>query len=218
MWGAPPSATGSAPGSIAIEDLLFFLQNNGQRIPVELLNEGSNGPFFKSFQNCWEFWQDTEHGKKCQDCIVYRRELRECFAVRNNELQGASGCCNCRYYQETYLRRLQFVHQINLPAAVFRGLHLWGGNSLCADICGVQQSELVGMGIEKIIQTESLPKVINAIRKLTLGEPEVKEACRITVETDGKIRTQLRLSVYPLREPATAFLVLGVPLATVKRN
>ena len=72
--------------TIAVEDLLFFLQNNGQRIPPELLTEKSSGPFFKSFQHCWQYWSGTEHGSHCEDCLVFRKELRECFAVKNNEL------------------------------------------------------------------------------------------------------------------------------------
>jgi excisionase family DNA binding protein len=198
--------------TISIEDLLFFLQNSGQRIPPELLDQHCNKPFFKSFQNCWQYWQDTEHGTSCSSCIVFKKQLQECFTFRSSEVQGCSDCCNCRYYQETYLRRIQFVHQINLPAAVFKDLYLWGGNSHCAEICGVRQNDLVGMGIEKIIHAKSLPKVIKAIRKLALGEPAVKEACSITIKRGVEWHHNLRLSVYPLREPATVFLVLGVPL------
>lgn len=200
--------------TLAIADLLYFLQNTGQGIPPELRSDNSNGPFFKSFQNCWQFWKGTAHGARCGGCIAFKNQIPECFTVRNEYLRGCSDCCDCRYYHETYLRRIQFVHQINLPAAVFKDLYLWGGNALSAEICGVQQHELVGMGIEKIIDTESLPKVINTIRKLALGETEVKEACRITIKTNSQSAASLRLSVYPLREPATAFFALGVPLHT----
>jgi len=89
---------------------------------------------------------------------------------------------------------------------------LWGGNSSCADICSVSQKELIGMGIEKIVHTESLPKVIQTIRKLTLGEPEVKQDCVISIKNDWKNLIKVRLSVYLLSEPVNAFLVLGVPL------
>ena len=199
---------------IAIEDLLFFLQNSGQQIPSELLGLKHHGPFFKSYQHCWQYWKDDGDETRCSGCIAFKNELQECFTVRNHDPAVTTKCCDCRYYQETYLRRIQFVHQINLPAAVFKDLHLWGGNSLCAELCGVQQGELVGMGIEKIIETESLPKVINGIRKLALGTPEIKVACRITVKNGTGSHTNLRISVYPLRQPAAAFLVLGVPLET----
>jgi len=104
------------------------------------------------------------------------------------------------------------VHQIELPAVVFKDLYLWGGNSSCAEICGVSQKELVGMGIEKIVHAHSLPKVIATIRKLALGEPEVKEDCIISINHDWENTRKIRVSVYLLREPANAFLALGFPL------
>ena len=110
------------------------------------------------------------------------------------------------------MHRIQFVHQIELPAAVFKDLYLWGGNSSCAEICSVQQNELVGMGIERIVHADSLPKVIEAIRKLALGEPKVKEDCIISIKNDRASPREIRVSVYLLSEPANAFLVLGVPL------
>ena len=47
-----------------------------------------------------------------------------------------SDCLSCRYYMETYFPRIQFVHQFGMPAAVFKDLYLWGGNSQCAELCG----------------------------------------------------------------------------------
>ena len=198
--------------SIPIDDLLFFLKTNGQEIPSILCERNCGGPIFKSFQNCWQYWKGSEHGQKCQGCIAFKNQLQACFTVKESGLQGCSDCSTCRYYIDTYLHRIQFVHQIGLPAAVFKDLYLWGGNSLCADICSVQQKDLIGMGIEKIVHANSLPKVIESIRKLALGEPEIKKDCIITIRDDRNIPREIRLSVYPLREPGMAFLVLGVPL------
>jgi excisionase family DNA binding protein len=197
---------------VAVEDLLFFLKTSGQEIPLELLTGNCNRPIFKSFQNCWQYWNGTDHGRKCNDCIAFKNQLEACFTVKDSGLLGCTDCSTCRYYQETYLHRIQFVHQIDLPAAVFKDLYLWGGNSFCAEICGLHQKDLVGMGIDKIVHADSLPKVIESIRKLALGEPEVKEDCNISVKREGEIPRQIRVSVYPLREPIMAFLVLGVPL------
>ena len=69
------------------------------------------------------------------------------------------------------------------------------------------------MGIEKIVHADSLPKVIESIRKLALGEPEIKEDCIISIKNDRESPRKIRISVYLLREPANAFLVLGFPLA-----
>lgn len=197
---------------IPVDDLLFFLKSSGQQIPPGLQAQNCSGPIFKSFQNCWNYWSGSEHGQKCRGCIVFKNQLQTCFTIKDSGLLGCSGCSACPYYHETYLHRLQFVYQIDLPAAVFKDLYLWGGNSLCADICSVEQEDLVGMGIEKIVHADSLPKVIEAIRKLALGEPEIKEDCIIWIKNDGQSPKEIRVSVYPLREPAMAFLVLGIPM------
>ena len=70
------------------------------------------------------------------------------------------------------------------------------------------------MGIEKIVHPDSLPKVIETIRKLALGEPQVKEGCIISIKNDRESLREIRVSVYLLREPADAFLVLGFPLVS----
>ena len=204
--------------TIPIEDLLFFLKSSGQEIPPELLERNSSGPIFKSYQNCWQYWNGSDHGLKCHRCIAFRNQLQACFTVKDSGLLGCSDCSTCRYYLETFLHRIQFVHQIELPAAVFKDLYLWGGNSSCAELCGVQQKELIGMGIERIVHANSLPKVIEAIRKLALGEPEIKQDCIISIKNHGQNPREIRLSVYLLSEPANAFLVLGVPLISREKS
>jgi hypothetical protein len=125
---------------------------------------------------------------------------------------SCADCSACGYYKDIYLNRIQFVHQIDAPAAVFKDLYLWGGNSLCAELCGVQQKDLVGMGLEKIVFSDSLPRVIEAVRKLAIGKPAVKEDCTILINNRPFGSSAVRIAVYPLREPALAHLVLGVPL------
>jgi hypothetical protein len=198
--------------TIPVEDLLFFLNASGQEIPRPLLEENGSGPIFKSFQNCWQYWNGTDHGLRCPGCIAFKNQLQACFTVQDSRLLGCADCNTCRYYLETISRRIQFVHQIALPAAVFKDLYLWGGNSSCAEICSVEQAKLVGVGIDKIVHAHSLPKVIEAIRKLAVGEPEVAQDCVISINNDSGSPRKVRVSVYPLHEPANAFLVLGFPL------
>jgi excisionase family DNA binding protein len=198
--------------TIPVEDLVFLLKNDHRRIPPELLCTGSSRPIFKSFQNCWEHWSGTEHGRNCRDCIVFRNQMSACFTVKDSRLLGCSGCDNCHYYLEMFLPRTQFVHQIELPAAIFRNLYLWAGNAICADLCGVRQKDLIGMGIEKIVHTASLPKVIEAVRKFAIGNPSPVEHGTIFVNNGSGERQKIHISVYPLQEPAKAFLVLGQPI------
>jgi excisionase family DNA binding protein len=198
--------------TIPLEDLLFFLKNSAQKIPAELQRENCSRPIFKSFKTCWQHWQGSEHGLNCPGCIAFKNQLQACFTVKDSGLLGCSDCNTCRYYTETYLHRIQFVHQFDVPAAVFKDLYLWGGNSQCAEICEVQQKDLVGMGIEKIVHAGSLPKVIKTVKKLALGESQTKEDCIIAIKNEHEHRKLISLAVYPLREPAMSFLALGVPL------
>ena len=198
--------------TIPVEDLLFFLSNSGQKIPPELLRESSKGPIFKSFQPCWHYWRGSDHGYGCCECIAFKNQLQSCFTVKDSGLLSCTDCSTCRYYQEIYLHRIQFVHQIDVPAAVFKDLYLWGGNSLCADLCGVQQKDLIGMGLEKIVYSGSLPKVIEAVRKMAVGTPGIKKDCNILINNRSFGSREILVSIYPLREPAMTYLVLGAPL------
>ena len=203
--------------TIPVEDLLFFLQNHHQKIPVELLPENSCRPIFKSFQSCWQYWQGSEHGLKCRSCIAFKNQLQACFSVKDSGLSGCSDCSTCRYYTETYLHRIQFVHQIKVAAAVFKDLYLWGGNAQCAEICNVQQKDLIGMGLDKIVHVASLPKVIETVRKLALGESDMRENCIIAVKYKHGQRKKIYITVYPLQEPAMSYLVLGTPFNSKRK-
>jgi len=195
--------------AVPLEDLLFFLKNSGQKIPPELLQENSKRPIFKSFQNCWQHWSGSEHARNCQGCIAFKNQLQTCFTVKDSGMLGCSHCDTCRYYQETYLSRIQFVHQIEVPAAVFKDLYLWGGNSYCADLCGVDEKDLIGMGIEKIVHSSSLETVITTVKKNSIGDSGLQANCDISIKTALNGQHEVRVSVYPLREPGGTFLVIG---------
>ena len=197
--------------AIPVDDLLFFLKNSGQQIPPVLIEENSKGLIFKSFQNCWQYWQGCDHGLKCYHCIVFKNQLQACFTAKDSGLSGCAKCEACRFYQETFFSRIQFVHQIDVPAAVFKDLHLWGGNSSFAELCEYKAKDLIGLGIETIVHPISLATVISAARRRALGDPAVPKSCRIYIKNSDLGQQQIHVSVYPLREPAGAFLVLGEP-------
>ena len=195
--------------SILVDDLLFFLKNSDQKIPPELLDENSNGLIFKSFQNCWQHWQGREHGGRCQNCIAFKNQLQACFTVKDSGLIHCSDCANCTYYSETIFPRIQFVHQIGMPAAVIKDLYLWGGNAPCAELFGMGPNDLIGMGIEKIVHASSLANVIEKVRQMSLGKTMTGSKCRINVKDRDKNSQELDVWIYPLNEPARTFLVLG---------
>ncbi len=197
--------------SILVDDLLFFLKSSDQRIPPELVRENSNGLIFKSFQNCWEHWSGSKHGHNCNSCIAFKHQLQDCFTVKDSGMLGCSDCLACRYYLETYFPRIQFIHQIGLPAAVFKDLYLWGGNVLCAELCRVRPQDLVGMGIEKLVHASSLASVIEKVRQMAIGEPAATGTCRIFIKDGVQVGREINVRVVPLMEPARSFLVIGYP-------
>jgi excisionase family DNA binding protein len=196
---------------ILVEDLLYFLESSGQQVPVELSHQKVDRPIFRSFQNCWQHWDGSDHARNCGECIAFNNQLQACFSARDSGLLRCSKCYQCSYYIETIYPRIQFIHQINMPAAVIKDFHLWGGNAHCAELCEVQPRDLVGMAIEKIVHASSLAKILGAIRKMTLGNLAFENSCRISVHNSRSGRRKIQVSAYPLREPEGVFLVLGMP-------
>ena len=197
--------------SIPVEDLLFFLQSSGHQVPVELSHQKTNRPIFRSFQNCWQYWHGSSHARNCGDCIAFKNQLQVCFTAKDSGLLRCSECYQCSYYLETIYPRIQFVNQINMPAAVMKDFHLWGGNAHCAELCEVQPRDLVGMGIEKIVHAISLAKTIETIRKMMLVNLAFEKNCCISIHNSRAGRLEIQVSVYPLEEPESVFLVLGMP-------
>jgi excisionase family DNA binding protein len=197
---------------IPVEDLLHFLKSSGQMIPLELGNGGSEGPVFRSFQTCWQFWQGKSDEHQCGRCPAFRHQVEDCFSVRDNGNSGCPDICRqCRYYQDMFVARFQFIHQINFPAAVFKGLNLWGGNADWAEMCEVSEDELIGLGIEKIIHASSLPTVISSLKRIAMEEKAGGVAGDVFINTPRRGKLAVSAWVFPLRAPAGTFLMLAGP-------
>ena len=196
---------------ISVEDLLVFLQSSGQQVPSELFHAHSHRPIFRSFQNCWQHWEGSPHARHCIDCIAYKNQLHACFTVKDPGLLRCSDCDRCRYYLETFYPRTQFIHQINMPAAVIKDFHLWGGNAHCAELCNVQPKDLIGMPVEKIVHARSLAKIIEALRNMALEDLAFETHCSISIKGIRGGRREIQVSVFQLREPNGVSLVLGMP-------
>jgi hypothetical protein len=197
--------------AIPVKDLLHFLVSTGQPIPPELSQAGADGPLFKSFRPCWEYWQ-SDGGHQCSRCLVYRRQVEECFCIGDPAARGCPAACGqCRYFREMYAARIQFIHQIDCPAAVFKGLALWGANAAWADACRLPADGLAGAGLETLIHPASLGAVIAAFKRVGLGEKGVLIPGPVFA---GETRTEsgrMAAWVFPLREPEETRLVLAVP-------
>jgi excisionase family DNA binding protein len=197
--------------SVPVRELLYFLKSTGRKIPPELESEDM-GPVFKAHQNCWDYLKKSDHGNGCNDCVVYDNQMETCFTAKNSSrLHCPTKCNECAYYQDIYLPKIQFIHQIDSPAAVCKGLFFWGVNSGWSKISQVPQKDFPGTGIEHVIDQESLETIISDIKKIELRESVQSENCvYLKTELEGKLK--VIVSFFPLNEPPGTFLMLAKPL------
>jgi excisionase family DNA binding protein len=196
--------------TIPVEDLLHFLASTGQPIPPALGNGSAKGPLFKSFRNCWTYWQAEGKGHPCSSCPAFKHQVQDCFCVRANGSCGCpEPCRQCRYFQEMFAARFQFIHQIDFPAAVFKGLSLWGGNAGWAELCGMAEDSLIGLGVESFVDPSSLAAVISVFKKAALGENAGRIPGPIVITTPRREKRTVSAWVFPLRDPEGANLILA---------
>lgn len=193
---------------VSAKELLIFLRSTGREIPGELQSDDLKGPLYKTFQYCWDYPKDSAHEERCKGCVVLDKKLDVCFTAKgSSKLDCAVKCSECHYYQEIYLPRIQFIHQLDFPAAVCKGLFFLGVNSRWAAINRIPQKEVLGMGIERIIHPNSLEVVISAIRKMELGE-SLPMAFDISLKSKTKGKQEASISFLPLNELPGTFLFL----------
>lgn len=199
---------------IPVEDLLFFLKSNNRPIPSELADDSASSEIFKPIGNCWEYITDSDHLSRCKKCIAFRRRITACFTARESkERQCPVNCNECSYYLETYLPRIQFIHRIDFPAAIYKDLYFWGGNMKWARLCGLDVKELPGLGIETVVHPESLGEVIANIRKRTLGDQTVPVSYTVRFKNRRRKALKVDISAYPLLDPPSTRLVMAKPVA-----
>lgn len=197
--------------TIPVQDLLHFLVATGQPLPPELNPTGADGPLFKSVRPCWEYWH-SDGGHLCSSCLVFRRRVEECFCTGDPAARGCPSVCGqCRYFREMYAARIQFIHQIDCPAAVFKGLALWGANAAWAGRCRVPDDGLAGAGLETVVHPSSLGAVIAAFKRVGLGEKGVLIPGPVFAGEARIDSGRMAAWVFPLREPEDARLMLAVP-------
>ncbi|RPJ69611.1 MAG: DNA-binding protein [Desulfobacteraceae bacterium] len=197
---------------IPVEDLLHFLKSTGQSIPPELRDGNVQRPVFKSFQSCWSFWEGKGELHRCGECAARRHQIQDCFRIRESGAAGCPQACrDCRYYADTFLARFQFIHQIDVPAAVFKGFSLWGANAGWAVLCEAPEESFIGMGIERVVHPASLPAVISTLKRMSLGERNPGATGLIHINTPRRRKVVVDAWVFPLHEPEGAFLLLAGP-------
>jgi excisionase family DNA binding protein len=201
--------------SIPVEDLLHFLAASGQPIPAALKPAGATGLLFKSFRPCWEYWK-PDAGHQCSRCLAFRRRVEECFCIDDPAARACPVACGeCRYFREMVGARIQFVHQIDCPAAVFKGLALWGANAAWGANCRLPEDGLAGAGLETMVHPSALGALIAAFKRVGLGEKGVLVPGPVFPGETRSDTGRMAAWVFPLREPEDTRLVLAVPAPVV---
>ncbi|MFC1867915.1 excisionase family DNA-binding protein [Thermodesulfobacteriota bacterium] len=199
--------------SIPREDLIFFLKSTGQKIPEEFGQEHLSGSCFPSFQNCWQYFKSSEGHRECENCIVFKNQMKVCFLGRDSkEIKCEQDCYSCQYYQKIYLSRMQFIEQIDSPAAICKDLHFWAVNSRWEDLCDLPRHTMVGMGLENIYHPDSLGNVISNKKMREMKDPWAPRVDRVFIQTKTYKKLSVQIFVYPLTEPPGTWLLIGNPL------
>jgi len=196
--------------SISPEELLFFLKTNGQRIPDELRKQQTNQLYFRSIQNCWQYYSADAELRGCRNCTVFTNDLDICFIGKEcSKFKCEKSCLTCDYYQEVYYPRIKFIHQINRPAAIYKDLYLWAGNIKWAELSGIKEEDLIGTGIENVFVPNSLAPAISNFKKRELKDPMAPKNDYVFFKHPSKHHIKTEISVYSLNEPTDAWLLIA---------
>ena len=198
---------------VPVQDLLCFLSASGKRLPEGLQGGLQERPAFPSYRFCWELRSEEDgSASNCSGCMVQRKQMRACFAGRRHVVPGREiHCHRCRYYVEHVQPRIGFVHQLDAPAAVYEGLHIWGANAPFRELTGFSEVEIPGLGIERLFHLDSLQRVISNIRRRALGNPDVPSRYEVYLRRGREEKGRAEICVTPLKEPEGTFLILLYP-------
>ena len=196
--------------AIPIKDLRFYLESTGRNVPEALYSKNPQTRVFKTIQPCWHYFLKTPHGNRCENCHILKKCLTTCFIVR--EL-GASecpkDCYRCEYFREIYLPRIQMIHRIATPAFIYKDFYFWGGNKAGAELCGLEEREFLGIGVENLVHPDSLAFFLYQFKLQKLNDPESTESLSIDFIKKNRGKIKVEASFYPLYDPEHARLVLA---------
>jgi PAS domain S-box-containing protein len=196
---------------VSTQDLILFLESIGRPIPNALM-DGLGGVLshpFKSYLNCWEYWQKDKHGENCRSCEVQRYQINECFTLKGSKARCPGDCSGCQYFFEHYTRNISFIHQMPMPAAVIKDMYIWSGNNAWAELCGTDIDQLIGLGIEEIIHPESIKIIINFSKKLKSGDNNSFLKSEVCIENRHGKKIAVNLAMSSLKEPKGAYFAIA---------
>ncbi|MEJ2638606.1 MAG: helix-turn-helix domain-containing protein [Desulfosarcinaceae bacterium] len=198
---------------IAANDLRLYLESQGQQIPKELFQGSRQESIFPDIQPCWRLIQTEARGSSCIKCPVYKRGIEPCFTYQAGGTTCSSErCLDCEFYRNSFFPRIKFIHQMRMPAAVYKDLFIWGANSAFESLCELKEGQAIGYGIEQLVHPDSMEMVISFAKRRSLGHRQVPKHYEANFKTKEKGRINVFLSIVPLIEPQGTFLMIVEPL------
>ena len=195
---------------VPVETLVHYLNSKGREIPAALAGVNAPPSDTRAFPNCWQYFRKSTDRHDCESCLVLKNRMEICFTGKEaGSPQCPTDCSDCKFYMETYLPKIQFIHRISSPVTVSSGFYLWGGNRLFAKLCGVDKKDLPGMGIEKIFHPDSLEMIIARIKKRSWGDSSVAKSCNVFFKNHEKGKTAADIFVCGLDDPPEGLLILA---------
>ena len=195
-------------------DLRLFLESIGQAIPTALTQNGGYCLDFPTMQTCWDYYAKNGTQGWCQTCFVRKNHIEPCFVFHEpGSTYCAQTCATCEYYRKYYFPRIKFIHQINLPAAVFKNLYIWGANHSFEALYGFKAGQAIGVGTESIMHSDSVERAVLYGKRRTLGDRTIPNHYEANLRIRGECKIAVRVYVSSLNEPEGSFLVIFDPLA-----
>ena len=195
--------------SVHTTDLLLLLESMGKAIPPGLRDTNPYRPVFRSFRHCWERRNGHNHGQSCKDCVVLTQELDICFtAAKGSQLKCPEPCHACGHYQEIFRPRIQFILQMEIPAAVCKGLYFLGANQPWARMFHLECENFIGMDVETVIHPQSLAKMVSILKGREMDDL-VSTVAPISLRDRQHRGKTMTISVFPLNEPARSSFIVA---------
>ena len=196
---------------IPVDALKTFLTSAYKKIPFELDGSTAEKRTHK-IPTCYEYWRDSDHGVQCQTCVVHDHQLDLCFiAQKSQRRQCQTSCSQCDYYHYAFWPTTQIVSQFECPAGVCKDFYLLGANHQLAEICGIAEEQLVGMGLESIFHPDSIGELIGYLRAKALGDM-VSDGRTFYLTNPRNDRIRTKLFAFPLNQITGSIVLLAEPI------
>jgi hypothetical protein len=166
-------------------------------------------------QPCCRSVQTEATGNHCIECPVYKRGVEPCFTYRAGSTTcSPDKCRDCAFYRNVIYPWIKFIHQLEMPAAVYKDLFLWGATSHFESLCELTKGQAIGYGSECLVHPDSMEMVISFAKGRSLGHQQIPKHYESTFKTKENGLRNVSITIVPSIEPLGTFLVIADPLRT----